>query len=97
MDKKIYRAVVQKVVLARESQGKHERGPYVVTRCERFDDSVTFSLDKDTWSESESPKPGTIVLLSKIVKKRAGWRANSVRLLEPADEQKAKSKQKGAS
>lgn len=96
MDKSAYVAVVQDII----SAGKH--GPYAVTKCEDVG-SVTFSLNEETWKEKECPKPGTVVVLSRLIKKRAGWRANSARLFKPADEktpskkQTAKSKQKGAS
>ena len=96
MNKDAYVAVVQKVI----SVGKH--GPYVVTKCDEIG-SITFSLDKETWQEKESPKPGTVVVLSQVIKKRAGWRANSARFFKPADEkiaskqQTANSKKKGAS
>lgn len=90
MDVEEYTAVVQSVIPRREPEGKHERGPYVVTKCDKFD-TVTFSLDEVTWKEKRSPRPGDVVVLSQITKKRAGWRADSARFFSLADEQKANS------
>ncbi len=88
MDKESYQAVVQKVV----HEGKH--GPYVVTKCEAVETgTVTFSYDEETWHEKKEPKPGNVVLISGVIKKRAGWRATSARFLEPADEQTANRKE----
>ena len=76
-----YRATVQKVLPG----GKH--GPYAVALAEEDGRNITFSLDQPVWQESNLPEPGTIVMLSQLQKKRAGWRASSARLFQPADEQ----------
>lgn len=77
-----YKAIVEKIV----SRGRH--GPYAVATCEAFDGSVTFGLTSPVWNEKEYPEPGTYVILTDIRKKRAGWRANSGRFFQPADEPK---------
>ncbi|MDP3985185.1 MAG: hypothetical protein Q8P82_00315 [bacterium] len=79
-DEKSYRAVVDKVV-----NGKH--GAYAVTRADGLKGSVTFSLDETVWQSGDRPEPGTLVLLSMIRKKRAGWRAQRARVIGPSDEQ----------
>lgn len=75
------KAVVQKVV----SEGKH--GPFAVATSETVEGSITFSLNKSVWHESDLPKEGTMVMLSGLRKKRAGWRAMSGRFYQPSDEQ----------
>ena len=75
-----YRGMVEKVV-----GGRH--GPYVVVRVEDLG-SVTFSLDEKSWPEEDAPEPGTEVMLTKVIKKRAGWRALHSRYVTPADEDK---------
>lgn len=75
-----YRAVVEKII----PSGRH--GPYVVARSEELG-SVTFSLDPEVWQETDVPEPGMYVVLSRIRRKRAGWRAKHGRYLEPSDEQ----------
>jgi hypothetical protein len=82
MEKKGYQAVVEKIIPG----GKH--GPYAVARSDELG-SVTFSLDKDVWQEGDWPEAGTCVMLSQIRKKRAGWRAQHGRYVEPSDEQRA--------
>ncbi|MCX6742942.1 MAG: hypothetical protein NT116_01775 [Candidatus Parcubacteria bacterium] len=84
----VYEVVVQKII----DNGRH--GPYAVARSEELK-SVTFSLKPHVWKEEEVPQPGICVLLSKVRKKRAGWRAESGRFLKPSDEQKAKRKEQG--
>jgi hypothetical protein len=84
-----YHGVVEKII----PEGKH--CPYVVARVEGLG-SVTFSLDKEVWQEEDWPEPGTCVMLSKVRKKRAGWRAQQARFIEPSDEQQQQD-QKGAS
>jgi hypothetical protein len=74
-----YKAVVEKVV-----HGRH--GQYAVATCEAFEGSVTFGLTSPVWNETDHPEPGTFVILTDIRKKRAGWRANSGRFFQPADE-----------
>jgi len=76
-----YRAVVQKIV----SNGKH--GPFAVAGSEELG-SVTFSLSATVWKGEQWPETGTYVVLSQVMKKRAGWRANHGRLLKPSDEKK---------
>ena len=80
-EEKDYTAIVEKVV----EKGKH--GPYVVTRCDEIG-TVTFSLSSDVWQEDKNPTPGTYVVLSNVLKKRSGWRAEHARLFKPSDEGK---------
>ncbi len=75
------KAVIQKVV----SEGDH--GPFAVATSESIDGSITFSLEPTVWQEDEWPEEGMIVVLGKLRKKRAGWRAKSGRFLKPSDEQ----------
>ena len=77
---KAYHAIVDKVV----NEGEH--GPYAVARCEELG-VVTFSLDSKVWQEEEHPESGTCVVLSRVFKKRAGWRARTGRLFQPSDQQ----------
>ncbi len=79
MDGKEYRAIVQKVL----DSGRH--GPYAVARSKQLG-SVTFSLASDVWAEKRWPEPGTEVILSEVIKKRAGWRAQHGRFANPSDE-----------
>jgi len=76
----VVEAVVQKIT----SGGRH--GPYVVATTEDLG-SITFSLDASVWDEEDVPDPGEIVCLSKLRKKRAGWRAMYGRRYRPSDEQ----------
>lgn len=85
--KKEYLAVVDKII----NNGKH--GPYAVARCDQFE-SITFSLDQKVWQEENWPEPGTCVILSQVIKKRAGWRANHGRLVSPEDQQPETSKKR---
>ena len=73
-----YQAVVEKII----SDGNH--GPYAVARCQELG-CITFSLDPKVWQEDDLPEPGICVVLSKIRKKRAGWRAQIGRFLMPSD------------
>ena len=75
-----YEAVVEKVI----PNGNH--GPYAVAKHEVLG-LITFSLTQPVWKESHYPEGGSIVILSEINKKRAGWRANSGRFFKPFDEQ----------
>lgn len=75
-----YHAVVEKII----QNGRH--GPYVVARCVELG-VVTFALDGNVWQEEDWPEPGMCVMLSKVRKKRAGWRANRGRFVQPSDEQ----------
>lgn len=77
---KNYKAVVEKIIQG----GKH--GPYAVARSDELG-SVTFSLDEGVWQENDWPEPGTYVMLWGMRKKRAGWRAQHGRFVEPSDEQ----------
>lgn len=79
MASNVYQAVVDKII----PRGRH--GPYAVARCQDLG-MVTFSLDPPVWQEGEYPELGTYVVLSKIRKKRAGWRAQSGRFVTPFDE-----------
>ncbi len=77
---KIYPAVVEKVI----REGSH--GPYAVANSEELG-YLTFSLSSSVWQEEDWPEPGTLVILEKITKKRAGWRAHRGRFYKPSDEQ----------
>lgn len=68
--------VTEKVVL----DGKH--GPYAVGRDSKLG-VITFSLKPPVWQEGEYPETGTIVEVSDIQKKKAGWRAKSARIVRP--------------
>lgn len=81
------KAVVQKIV----SEGEH--GPFAVATSEKFDGSVTFSLEPTIWKEEEWPEEGMIVYLAKLRQKRAGWRAKLARFWKPSDEQKERRKE----
>lgn len=80
------KAVVQNVI----PQGRH--GSFAIAASDKVEGSITFSLKEDVWQEQEWPEQGTIVVLSNLRKKRAGWRAMSGRFLRPSDEQPAFSK-----
>lgn len=90
MSAKHYRAIVEKIIL----DGKH--GPYAVAREDRLG-VVTFSLDRNVWREKKFPEPGTCVILSDLVRKSAGWRAENARLFSPSDEQQTTSKKRNKS
>lgn len=75
-----YQAVVEKIIRG----GKH--GPYAVARTDEIG-SITFSLDGNVWQEKYWPEPGMYVMLSQVRKKRAGWRAQYGRFIEPSDDQ----------
>lgn len=74
-----YIAVVDRVIY----KGKHGL-PYAFAISEEIG-TVTFSLHNNVWQEPEFPEPGMYVVLSKIRRKRAGWRAYSARFLVPED------------
>lgn len=74
-----YNAIVQRIFL----DGKH--GPYVVASHEDLGD-ITFSLVPPVWEETDLPEHGTVVVLSTIRRKRAGWRAYSGRFFRPSDQ-----------
>jgi hypothetical protein len=76
-----YKAVVQKTL----PHGKH--GPYAVAESEELGFIlITFSLTPPVWNEDAWPEGGSIVVLSRVTKKRAGWRASTARFFKPADE-----------
>lgn len=81
------KAVVEKVITG----GKH--GPYAIATHDGFEGSVTFSLEPTVWQEKDRPEPGSVVHLSSITQKRAGWRAKKGRYWNPSDEQTAKTEQ----
>lgn len=76
---KSYTAVVQNVV----PRGRH--GPYAVAKSDEVG-LITFSLDSPVWEEEDWPDPGSYVVLTRVRKKRAGWRAQRGRFLDPSDE-----------
>lgn len=80
---KRYTAVVSKV-----ENGTH--GPYALAGSEELSGSISFSLKPPVWTERTHPEPGSVVILSDITKKRAGWRANSGRFFRPEDEKAEK-------
>ena len=73
-------AVVQKLVL----NGKH--GEYAVVISEEIQGAITFSLKDCVWHEQSYPELGTLVILSDLRLKRAGWRAYSGRFVRPSDQ-----------
>lgn len=75
------KAVVHKVV----RDGKH--GPYAISTCDEIDGSVTFSLEPTVWKGDEYPEEGSVVHLSNLRQKRAGWRAKKGRFWQLSDEQ----------
>jgi len=79
------KAIVQKVI----ANGKH--GPYAVAINENLTGSITFSLNPTVWKEKNHPEPGSMVYLSKIRQKRAGWRAEEGRFWNLSDEQSEQS------
>lgn len=86
MNDQRYQAVVDKIIV----DGKH--GPYAVARSEVVG-TITFALDSSVWQEKDWPEPGMCVLLWCLRKKRAGWRAQQGRFVEPSDEQQANTEQ----
>lgn len=77
-------AIVQKVC----PDGIH--GPYAVARAEHLG-LVTFALSQPVWTEDSHPEEGEYVILTKLRKKRAGWKAMHARRIQPSDECKARS------
>ncbi len=62
------------------------REPYVVTTAESFQEgSITFSLNPQVWSEDRDPEPSSEVIMTKLEKRRNGWRALSARFRTPQD------------
>jgi len=76
-------ATVQKIV----PTGRH--GSYAVAGTNLVKGSITFSLGGGVWQEESWPESGSIVVLSQLVKKEAGWRAMRGRFLKPSDEAKS--------
>lgn len=76
------KAVVRKLV-------KGRYGPYAVAVVDGLEGSITFSLSADVWQDGKAPEPGSIVILSDLYRKQAGWRARRGRLYRPSDEQAA--------
>lgn len=74
-------AVVERLVL----NGKH--GPYAVASAKGIQGAITFSLEPSVWHEQSNPELGTLVILSDLRLKRAGWRAYSGRFVRPSDQQ----------
>ncbi len=74
-----YCGIIEKII----RDGKH--GPYAVISSEVLG-PVTMALDQSVWRESEWPDPGTYVIFSQVIKKRAGWRTKQGRFLQPSDE-----------
>lgn len=71
-------AVVEKII----PEGKH--GAYAVARSQTLG-PITFSLDSNVWGEESWPELGTIVVLTNITKRPAGWRARMGRTFVPSD------------
>ncbi len=71
-------AIVHKIVM----DGKH--GPYAVASNDELG-SVTFALTDAVWPEDDHPELGEIVRLSKLRKKRAGWRSMEARRPRPSE------------
>ena len=81
MEDDLYEVIVNTI----EPNGKH--GPYAVAHDKDLG-PISFALTKPVWEEEERPELGTYVILSKLTKKRAGWRANHGRFLRPSDERR---------
>jgi hypothetical protein len=90
MDDERYKAFVQKIIL----DGEH--GPYAKATTDRKHclGTITFLLQPPVWTENRFPEEGSIVVLSELNAKRAGWRANSARFLKPSDEKSVTSTEK---
>ena len=78
--KRIFQATVQKI-----AKGKH--GRYAVATSEDVLGSITFSLNYPYWQEVNDPDPGTVVELSDLRRKKAGWRAMRARDLQPTEKE----------
>ena len=83
MSKNETKATVQKVI----PNGKH--GPFAIATSKNLEGSITFSLEPTVWREKDWPEEGAIILLTKLRKKRAGWRAKQGRHWVVSDEQTA--------
>jgi hypothetical protein len=82
-DDTMYLAIVERIY----PNGPH--GPYAVLSSDSIPRSVTLGLKPPAWQESDFPEPGTYVVLSRVIKKRAGYRAQHGRYMRPSDEQGA--------
>jgi len=71
--------VVEKVI----AKGRH--GPYAVAYHEILG-SITVALEPEIWKEEEWPETGMFIVVSKLRRKRAGWRALAARYMQPCDE-----------
>lgn len=73
---------------ARVTQVFRDKCPYAVAIADGIPNSVTFSINPihQVWEDRETPRAGTIVLLSDIRKNDKGWRAHKARFLRPEDE-----------
>lgn len=62
--------------------GKH--GPYAVATCDEIEGgTITFSCKEPVWTEKHQPKPGDVVLLFDVYRRRGGWCARNARLKRP--------------
>lgn len=63
-------------------------GPYAIaTPINRsdIDGSIIFSLDSSVWEERKWPEVGSVVVLGKLRREDAGWRAKEGRFWKPSD------------
>ena len=72
-------AIVKSIVSASPN------GPYGVAKAPGVSGTITFS--HAVWQEKWPVKPGTYVFLTKLEKRRSGWRAGFGRLWRLSDEQ----------
>ena len=88
-----YKAVITDLV--DDERSKHE-GPYVVLRVINHPTlkSATAFLVPEVWEDKDMPSRaawldwrGTYVVISKLRKKRRGWRALHVRLFTPEEDE----------
>lgn len=82
---------IRALVVGLVREGKY--GPYFVSLSEQIgpESSVTCSLDPTVWVEAAWPQVNQVVVLSKLVRMQAGWRAMHGRNLRPSDELSANS------
>ncbi len=84
----------QYVAIVQHTKDGH-RGRYAIATSDDIEGSITFSLGGSVWAEEDEPEPGTHVVLSGLIHKKAGWRARRARYLTPDDmPKKASSNQK---
>ena len=67
--------------------GRH--GDYAVAVSDQLVGSVTFALKPEVWQEKDAPEEGSLVVLSELRCKKAGWRALSARHFRVTDQQEA--------